>query len=343
MISTSWIMISAGALLLGLLIILIGIRLGTPSVVARRLQEFVQVPTERQAIQQVTLQARRRELRGSLRSRVISPTLKRIGIIISKLLPGNLSETMSHQLEVADHPFGLQPRSFYILRLVFAAMGIIIAFSIIKNNFFQGSMAALSLETTTAPAGNSDSTLSLLSILASFLMFYLMINFPKTWLKRKARIRQDKIRRALPDALDMLSVCADAGLGFDQSIQRVSEYWTNDLSQELRRMVRELGMGVQRRIALRNMAERLDVTELSSFVAVIIQSERLGMSITETLHSQANQMRIERRFRAQEEARKMPLKMLFPLILLIFPAMFAVILGPMIPVLGSLFRSLQGG
>lgn len=342
MFSSSWIMISAGALLIGLLAIFIGIRLSTPSVISRRLQEFVHVPVENQAIRQVTRQARRRELRGSLRSRVLSPSIKRIGEIFSKLLPGNLSETMSHQLEVADHPFGLQPSSFYVLRMVFAVSGILSAIWIIRNNPFQGTLSAMSLDPNAQAAPVSDSPLSMLSVLASFLVFYMMINFPKTWLKRRARLRQEKIRRALPDALDMLSVCADAGLGFDQSVQRVAEYWKNDLSLELRRMVRELSMGVQRRIALRNMAERLDVAELSSFVAVIIQSERLGMSITDTLHSQANQMRIERRFRAQEIARKMPLKMLFPLILLIFPAMFAVILGPMIPVLGNLFRSLQG-
>jgi len=342
MLSTSWIMISASALLIGLLAIFIGIRLSTPNAISRRLQEFVRVPVEGQVIRQVARQARRRELSGSLRNRLISPTLKRIGTILSRLLPGNLSETMSHQLDIADHPFGLQPRSFYILRLAFAMMGILFSISIIRNNPFHGSLSALSLDPNAA-ASVSDSSLSMLSILASFLVFYLMLNFPKTWLKRSARLRQEKIRRALPDALDMLSVCADAGLGFDQSVQRVAEYWKNDLSLELRRMVRELGMGVQRRIALRNMADRLEVTELSSFVAVIIQSERLGMSIKDTLNSQASQMRIERRFRAQEEARKMPLKMLFPLILLIFPAMFAVILGPMIPVLGNLFGSLQGG
>jgi tight adherence protein C len=102
-----------------------------------------------------------------------------------------------------------------------------------------------------------------------------------------------------------------------------------------------MGMGVSRKTALRNLADRTDVPELSSFVAVILQSDQLGMSITQTLHAQAKQMRIERRFRAQEQARKMPLKMLFPLILLIFPAMFGVILGPMVPVLSELFTAIR--
>jgi tight adherence protein C len=92
---------------------------------------------------------------------------------------------------------------------------------------------------------------------------------------------------------------------------------------------------------MRNLSDRADVPELSSFVAVIVQSDQLGMSITDTLQAQAKQMRIERRFRAQELARKLPLKMLFPLMLLIFPAMLAVILGPMIPVIGELFATLR--
>ena len=148
------------------------------------------------------------------------------------------------------------------------------------------------------------------------------------------------IVKALPDALDMLSVCAHAGLGFDQSLQRISEHWDTALAKEFGRVVTEIGMGIPRRIALRNIAERLDVTELSSFIAVIIQSDKLGMSITQTLHAQAKQMRIERRFRAQEQARKMPIKMLFPLMLFIFPSMFAVILGPMVPILDQLFDTL---
>ena len=163
------------------------------------------------------------------------------------------------------------------------------------------------------------------------------------WLKRKVRRRQDQIRKGLPDALDMLSVTAEAGLGFDQSLQRVSEYWKTPVGVEFGRVVAEMEMGSSRQEALRNMAARLDVPELSSFVAVIIQSDQLGMSIADALHAQADQMRIERRFRAQEAARKVPLKMLFPMMLLIFPAMLAVVCGPSIPILSEFFQALGGG
>lgn len=183
----------------------------------------------------------------------------------------------------------------------------------------------------------------LINIIAAALVGYVGLMGPSVWLKRKVRRRQDQIRKGLPDALDMLSVTAEAGLGFDQSLQRVSEYWENPISVEFGRVVAEMEMGVSRRQALRNMADRLGVAELSSFVAVIIQSDQLGMSIADALHAQAEQMRIERRFRAQEAARKVPLKMLFPMLLLIFPAMLAVVCGPSLPILADFFQALGGG
>jgi tight adherence protein C len=183
----------------------------------------------------------------------------------------------------------------------------------------------------------------LVNLIGAAIIIYVGFFGPTVWLKRRVRKRQDQIRKGLPDALDMLSVTAEAGLGFDQSLQRVSEYWKTPVGIEFGRVVSEMEMGVSRRTALRNMADRLDVTELSSFVAVIIQSDQLGMSIADALHAQAKQMRIERRFRAQEAARKVPLKMLFPMLLLIFPAMLAVVCGPSIPILTDFFSSLGGG
>jgi tight adherence protein C len=183
--------------------------------------------------------------------------------------------------------------------------------------------------------------LELSNFLLAALAIYIGVLGPTIWLKRRVRHRQERIRKDLPDALDMLSVCAQAGLGFDQAVQRVSSVWQSSFSTELARLVSEMEMGVPRRQALRNMADRLDVPELSSFVSVIIQSDQLGMSISDTLQAQAKQMRIERRFRAQEAARKVPLKMLFPMILLIFPAMLAVVCGPSIPLILELFQTIR--
>jgi tight adherence protein C len=158
------------------------------------------------------------------------------------------------------------------------------------------------------------------------------------WLSLMAKNKQKEIQKDLPGALDMLSVCVDAGLGFDQAMQRVGEQWKTRLAAELGRVVTEMEMGLSRRDALRNLANRLNIQDLSSFVAIIIQSEQLGSSIADTLHVQADQMRVERRFRAQEKARTVPIKMLIPLAFLIFPAIMAVLIGPAIPPLLDLFK-----
>jgi len=163
------------------------------------------------------------------------------------------------------------------------------------------------------------------------------IIYPSAWLNGKARNRQDEIRRGLPDALDMLSVCASAGLGFDQSLQKISTYWDTELGREIIRATQEMEMGISRSEALRNLSDRLDVNDLSQFVAIIIQAEKIGMSVAEVLTNQANQLRVMRQVRAREKANKLPGKMIIPVLIFIFPAMIAVILGPAIPLFMNLF------
>lgn len=167
----------------------------------------------------------------------------------------------------------------------------------------------------------------------------LMVIAPRLWLVRRIRNRQERFRRGLPDALDMLSVCASAGLGFDQALQRVSDYWKSAVGEEFGKVVAEMSMGVARAEALRNMSRRIDISELSTFVTLIIQSDQLGMSIADTLHAQADQMRLFRRLRAEEEIRKLPIKILIPVGLFIFPSIIAVILGPSVPVLLNFFNT----
>jgi tight adherence protein C len=127
-------------------------------------------------------------------------------------------------------------------------------------------------------------------------------------------------------------------MGFDQSLQKISIYWHSKLGEELKRTIHEMEMGVTRSASLQNLADRLSVDELTSFIAIIIQAEKMGMSYAEVLHSQAVQMRILRQFRAREIANKLPAKMIVPLAVFIFPALLAVILGPVIPTLANLFN-----
>jgi tight adherence protein C len=209
---------------------------------------------------------------------------------------------------------GLGAREFYGLRFIAIIVGFLLAFLILR-------------------AGRET-----LNITGAILAVFACSLLPVVWLRRLIRDRKKEITRGLPDALDMLSVCATAGLGFDQSMQRVSEFWQTHMGNEFGRVIAEMEMGVSRSEALRNLAYRTEVTELSSFVSIIVQAEQLGMSISNTINGIAEQMRIERRFKAQEEARKLPTKILFPLAFFIFPSMLAVILGPSLPALVDLFQ-----
>lgn len=257
--------------------------------------------------------SRTRELSGSLTARVVLPFLRKIGNLVGRLTPSRSIEELRFQLNLAGSRLG--PREFYGIRVASFALGLWIATIFLRRGLTQ------------------------INLLVSILVFVLFLLLPILWLRQKVSAQQNVIRKGFPDALDMLSVCSDAGLGFDQALQRVSEHWKTRIAQELGRVVAEMEMGLSRRDALRNLAARLDITEISSFVAVIIQSDQLGMSISDTLHAQAEQMRIERHYRAEEMARKIPTKMLIPLAFLIFPAIIAIIIGPSIPALYELFKN----
>jgi tight adherence protein C len=180
---------------------------------------------------------------------------------------------------------------------------------------------------------NLSLTRGALAVLVLLLSYVL----PTSWLSSKVRARQSEIQRGLPDALDMLSVCAAAGMGFDQSLQKITEYWETDLGREFKRTIHEMEMGVSRGTALTNMSNRLDVDDLTNFITIIVQAEKMGMSYAEVLHSQAQQMRIMRQYRAREIANKLPAQMIIPLAVFIFPAILIVILAPAVPRLLSIF------
>jgi tight adherence protein C len=309
-----------GALLgLGLLILVLSLHWLSADEFARRLHEFVQEPSEEPRAWEATLSVRKRELSGSFANRTLLPWFRAFGRLLGRLTPARTLQDLSHQLMIAGNPLGLKAREYYGLRMAFLLLGFWLIYITLKPDI--------------------TNTRLLISVVVLYIAGY----FPKIWLRSRVRARQNRIHKGLPDALDMLSVCADAGLGFDQSMQRVSEYWQTPVGIEFGRVVKEMEMGLSRQDALRSLAERLDITELSSFVAVIIQSDQLGMSIADTLHAQAKQMREERRFRAQEQARKIPLKMLFPMMTMIFPAMMAVIIGPAWPAINQFFENIANG
>lgn len=169
---------------------------------------------------------------------------------------------------------------------------------------------------------------------------------PVLWLKKAIAQRQDALQRAIPDALDLMVVCVEAGLGLDQAIGRVSEEVRRshpELGDELNVLALELRTGVARQEALRNLAHRTDLEEVRNLVALLVQTDRFGTSIGQALRVHADSMRTTRRLKAEEMAAKLPVKLLLPLIFFIFPSMFIVVIGPAcIKMVRVLFPAMTG-
>jgi tight adherence protein C len=158
---------------------------------------------------------------------------------------------------------------------------------------------------------------------------------PDVLLRSKTQTRQKQIQRALPDALDLLVISVEAGLGFDAAIGRLVEKKSDALAAEFARVLAEMRVGRSRRDALKDMVLRTQVADLNNFVGAILQAEQLGVSVTRVLTVQAEQMRVIRRQRAEEKAAQLQLKMIFPLAIFIFPALCVVIMGPIWPTLSN--------
>jgi tight adherence protein C len=246
------------------------------------------------------------EMERSLWQRVFAPAFARLTRKIASLAPQAMLARTRRHLELAGHPLGLRALDFVGLR-VFLGLGTGVA-----SLLFLG---AVGIEFGRA-------------FVLAFLLGALGFMLPVLWLGSKVKQRKQEILRALPDALDLLTISVEAGLGFDAALAKVTEKWDNALTREFARVLAEIRVGKLRREALRDMAERVEVPELKSFVAAIVQADQLGVSIGRVLHVQAAQMRLRRRQRAEEIARQAPVKMLLPLVFLIFPALFLVLLGP---------------
>lgn len=166
------------------------------------------------------------------------------------------------------------------------------------------------------------------TLMIGLLLFVMGFMGPDFWLNSRIRSRRDEMERMLPDTLDLLTVSVEAGLGFDAAVAKVCEKMHGPLIEEFDVVNREIRVGETRRQALRNLGERVESDDLRSFARSIIQADEMGTSLGRTLKVQATDMRVHRQLAAEEKAMKAPVKMLFPTVLFIFPAMFIVILGP---------------
>jgi tight adherence protein C len=307
-----------GLLLIGPLLLLLSLRWLLKDEVNVRLQEYVADTEGQSRFKKRGTGFIARELTGPLMSRLFLPWLRWIGRIFERWTPAGGMNELDRRLMVAGNPFGFEAREFFAVQLAFLLLGGFLGMVFILRGVNRESI--------------------IFGVAAVFLGYLL----PRFWLSSKMKERKNKIQKGLPDALDMLSVCIAAGLGFDQALKRVSEYWPTQVGYEFGRVITEMEMGFSRRVALRNLVMRVDVPEISSFVSFVLQTEQLGLSIADTLHGHAAQMRIERRFRAQEQAQKIPVKMLVPMAFLIFPAIMAVVIGPVVPTLAEFLTSLGG-
>lgn len=247
------------------------------------------------------------ELSQPFSDRVIYPMMKKLGEISSRFTPQHVLQSTERQLELAGNPGRMDASTFLSLRFV-AAAGL------------GGLLFVIFMFSDTWPVSRELLIVALFLILGFF--------FPNLWLKSRIDNRQKQIRKAMPDALDLLTICVEAGLGFDAAMSKVNEKWDNELALAFGRAIREIQLGKLRREALKDMADRIGIPEMTSFTAAIIQSEVLGVSLAKVLRIQSEQMRIKRRQRAEEEAHKAPIKMILPLGLFIFPSLLIVLLTP---------------
>jgi tight adherence protein C len=259
------------------------------------------------------------ELSKPFSERVLLPIVKRAARLFAWMWPQNRLAMLRTRLAMAGNPSGITAGDFVGVKglAMIVVLGTALLFGFLTRyplTFFSAML------------------LTILGVCGFFL--------PDVWLSRRITQRQQGLINALPDALDMLTIAIEAGLSFENALQEIAAKWDNELSREFTRVLRDIGMGMSRRVALLGLSERTGVQDIVSFVASLNQAEELGVSIGRVLAVQAEELRVRRRQRAQERANQAPIKMMFPLVFLIFPAIFAVLLGPAVP---QLFRSIGGG
>ncbi|OGO55829.1 MAG: hypothetical protein A2Z32_00490 [Chloroflexi bacterium RBG_16_69_14] len=293
----------AAAAAIGVLLIVIGLAGSSPV-----------DPVQARLTQLGSMQAKNLEeleLQQPFMERTLRPLANRLSGSVSRVTSSSFSDRTEKRLALAGNPGDMRVADWLGIKAIGAIVGAILFFVLFVIVGVLG-----------------------LPLLIGFVMVAVGGLFgytaPEFWLGRRIRARQHAILLMIPDALDLLTISVRAGLGFDAALGKVVEKLQGPLSDEFRRALAEVRVGKARREALRDIVPRTEVVPLTNFIGAIIQAEQLGVSISKVLQVQSEQLRIERRQRAEEMAAKAPIKMLFPLVGCIFPSLFIVILGPAI-------------
>lgn len=249
---------------------------------------------------------REEDLSRSFRERALLPALGALGVLGTRLTPLGMRKRIARKLILAGSPPAWSADKVAAVKVLGTVIGTVL-----------GWLVATALGVVGLPYTGAIVLFGGIGTL-----------IPGAVLDIKARTRQELIRRALPDTMDLLTISVEAGLGFDAALSQVVKSTEGPLAQEIARMLQEMQVGVSRVDSLRSLAERTDVEELRGFTLAMIQADQFGVSISKVLRSQASVLRTKRRQRAEEKAMKVPVKLLFPLIFCILPAMFIVLIGP---------------
>jgi tight adherence protein C len=247
------------------------------------------------------------QLKTSALTRLIFPFTGKVVSSVTRHTPLDLYRRVNRLIELAGNPPALTAERIVAFKIVFGIVGVVVGILVAPLLPFTGFVVPVMAVGVFALAGYT---------------------FPSAGLATRASKRQKEIRKALPDTMDLLTISVEAGLGFDAALAQVVKNVPGPLSEEIARMLQEMQIGVIRAEALRHLNDRTDVPELDGFVLSMIQADKYGVGVAKVLRAQSTELRQKRRQRAEEVAQKVPLKLLFPMIFLVLPALFIVILGP---------------
>jgi tight adherence protein C len=273
----------------------------------KRRQYATVLQTQVGAVPDSITNLREQQLKTSSLERLVFPFAGKVISSITRLTPLDLYGRTNRLIELAGNPPSLTAERIVAFKIVGGILGFVAGLLVAPLLPFEGFAA---------------------SVMTAVLFALTGYTFPSAGLSARASKRQKEIRKAMPDTMDLLTISVEAGLGFDAALAQVVKNVPGPLSDEIGRMLQEMQIGVSRADAFRHLNDRTEVPELDGFVLSMIQADKYGVGVAKVLRAQATELRQKRRQRAEEVAQKVPLKLLFPTIFLVLPAMFIVILGP---------------